>query len=92
MKENPYSDMDEPAYRIAYLIAGFIRGTITEKEHDELDDWVNENDDNMLLFEELTDERHLEANLAWMDKVQKEQPSKALQERSAFALPPRKFI
>lgn len=91
MKQNPYSDMDQPAYRIAYLIAGFIRNTITEKEHDELDDWVNESDDNMRLFEELTDERNLEANLAWMDKVQTEQSYMALQEKGAFDVHRKKF-
>lgn len=91
MKQNPYSDMDQPAYRIAYLIAAFIRNTITEKEHDELDDWVNESDDNMRLFEELTDERNLEANLAWMDKVQTEQSYQALQEQGAFNIPRRRF-
>lgn len=91
MKQNPYSDMDQPAYRIAYLIAGFIRNTITEKEHDELDDWVNESDDNMRLFEELTDERNLEANLAWMDKVQTEKSYQALQEQGAFDIPRRRF-
>ena len=91
MKQNPYSDMDQPAYRIAYLIAAFIRNTITEKEHDELNDWVNESDDNMRLFEELTDERNLEANLAWMDKVQTEQSYKALQEKGAFEAHRKKF-
>lgn len=91
MKQNPYSDMDQPAYRIAYLIAGFLRNTITEKEHDELDDWVNESDDNMRLFEELTDEQNLEANLAWMDKVQTEQSYKTLQEKGAFEIHRKKF-
>lgn len=76
--------MDHPAYRIAYLIAGFIRNTLTEKEHQELDDWVNESDHNMQLFEDLTDERNLEANLEWMDKVQSEQSYQSLKERGAF--------
>ncbi len=87
MKENPYGDMDEKAYRTAYLIAGFIRHTLTEKEHDELDNWVNENDHNMELFEDLTDEKNLTANLEWMDKIQAEQSYKAMQERGAFILP-----
>ncbi len=73
MKENPYANMDKGAYRIAFLIAGYIRGTITEKDHDELDNWVNESDHNMQLFEELTDENNLEQNLAWMDQVNAEQ-------------------
>lgn len=91
MKQNPYSGMDESAYRVAYLIAGFIRHTLTEKEHDELDDWVNENDHNMHLFEDLTDEKNLIANLEWMDKVQTEQSYQAMQEKGAFKMPPKKF-
>ena len=91
MKENPYSGMDEKAYRVAYLIAGFIRHTLTEKEHDELDNWVNENDHNMQLFEDLTDEKNLAANLEWMDKVKTEQSYKAMQEKGAFKVPPQKL-
>ena len=73
MKENPYSDMDQPAYRIAYLIAGYIRHRLTEQEHDELDNWITENDHNMQLFEDLTDEENLKVNLQLMDLVQVEQ-------------------
>ncbi len=91
MKENRYSDMDKAAYRTAYLIAGYIRNTLTEKEHDELDNWVNENDHNMQLFEDLTDEKNLSANLEWMDKVQTEQSYQAMQEKGAFKVPLKKF-
>lgn len=84
MKGNPYENMDKGAYRIAYLVAGYIRGTITEKEHDELNDWVNASDHNMQLFEELTDEKNLEANLAWMDKVKSEESFRELQEGGKF--------
>jgi transmembrane sensor len=91
MKENPYSGMDEIAYRVAYLIAGFIRHTLTEKEHDELDNWVNESDHNMQLFEDLTDEKNLVANLEWMDKAKTEKSYQAMQEKGAFKVPPRKI-
>lgn len=84
MKQNPYSDMDEKAYRAAYLIAGFIRQTLTEKEHDELDDWVNENDHNMQLFEDLTDENNLAANLEWMDSIHTKASYEALKQKGAF--------
>lgn len=84
MKENSYSDMDEKASRVGYLIAGFIRQTLTEKEHDELDDWVNENDHNMQLFEDLTDEKNLQANLDWMDKVRTEQTLQSTKEKIQF--------
>lgn len=53
------------AERIAYLIAGFLRGSLTEAEHDELDAWVVASDENMRLFEELTDEANLEAAMDW---------------------------
>jgi transmembrane sensor len=72
MKEESFKNMNENAYRIAYLIAGFIRKNLTEAEHDELDAWVESSDENMLLFEELTDEKNIEANLAWMDKTRTE--------------------
>ena len=91
MKEHPYNDMDKAAHRTAYLIAGFIRNTLSEKEHDELDNWVNESDHNMKLFEELTDERNITANLEWMDKVQTEQSYQAMQEKGAFKVSPKKF-
>jgi transmembrane sensor len=46
---------EEEAKRIAYLIGGYLKQTLSEAEHDELDEWVGANDDNMRLFEELTD-------------------------------------
>ncbi len=91
MKENPYANMDKGAYRIAFLIAGYIRGTITEKDHDELDNWVNESDHNMQLFEELTDEDNLEQNLAWMDKVNAEQSYEKLLADGKFKKPVKRF-
>lgn len=30
--------------------AGFIRKTLTESEHNELDHWIEASDDNMLFF------------------------------------------
>lgn len=81
MKQNPYSDMDQPAYRVAYLIAGFIKNTLTEKEHDELDDWVNESDENMKLFEDLTDEDNVKSNLEWMEQVQTERAYSELKDK-----------
>src|SRR5580765_6880576 len=92
MKENPYRHLDEGAYRIAYLIAGYVRQTLTEKEHDELDEWVTADDKNMILFEELTDEKNIEANLAWMDKVKSKQSYEALQQAGKFKRSVKRFI
>jgi len=57
------------APRIAYLIAGYIKQTLTSQEHDELDAWVEESDTNMQLFEELTNEDYLEAQLQQMGDI-----------------------
>lgn len=70
--------------RIAYLLVGFIHKTLTDKEHDELDAWVEESDDNMLLFEELTDENNIEANLAFMKQVRTEDNLKQVKEQIKF--------
>lgn len=69
---------DKEAYRIAMLIAAYMRGTITEKEHDELDDWVAASDENLLLFERMTDEKNIEEVTKWMEMVATE---KALEEK-----------
>lgn len=84
MNSDAIKNMDEGAFRIAYLIAGYIRQTLTETEHDELDKWVEASDDNMLLFEELTDEKNIEANLEWMDKVSTEKMLQATKEKIQF--------
>lgn len=72
----PKAPQDDPqlpvAERIAYLIAGFLRGTLTEAEHDELDAWIVESDENLRLFEELTDEENLETAIAWRQRLEKE--------------------
>jgi transmembrane sensor len=82
--------MKETPYRIAWLIAGYIRNTLSEQEQDELDNWVNQSDQNLQLFEELTDEDNLAENLAWMDQVKSKESFQALQQRGAFKLPKRR--
>jgi transmembrane sensor len=52
---------DEQAFRAAYLIAGFIRNSLTEAEKDELDDWVVANMDNQRIFEKLTNKKNIDA-------------------------------
>ena len=43
-------------FRAAKLIIGYIHNSLTEVENDELDDWVGQSDDNMKIFEQLTDQ------------------------------------
>lgn len=59
MSNFPIKNVDDQAYRIALLIAGYIKETLTREEHIELDNWINQHDWNMQLFEKLTDEKYL---------------------------------
>ena len=62
----PLSELEiENAHRVAYLIAGYIRQTLTPAEHRELDEWVGASERNIELFEELTDEANLQQMLHW---------------------------
>jgi transmembrane sensor len=54
--------------RVSYLVAGFIGHTLTEEERGELDAWILASDDNMRLFEELTDERTMSDNLNFLEE------------------------
>lgn len=87
MKENPLPYSDEKAHRIAYLVLGYLRKNLTHAEHDELDAWVEESDENMLLFEELTDEKNIEANLAWMESIQTEKALEKTSKQLQFVSP-----
>lgn len=81
-----YSDAE--AHRIARLIAGYVRGTLSKKEHDELDEWITVNDENMQLFERLTDEKNLEEVTKWMESVDTEKALKEKKEQIVFNKPP----
>jgi ferric-dicitrate binding protein FerR (iron transport regulator) len=71
MKEAGHTEVDPN--RIAYLIAGFVKGTLTTAEQEELDLWVAASDDNLRLFEELTDEDKLEEAQAFFAMKQARQ-------------------
>jgi len=60
----------EKADRLAYLIFGHVRNTLTPYERDELDEWITESDDNLELFEKLTDEDNIEMGI--LDYLEKE--------------------
>jgi transmembrane sensor len=75
---------DEQANRIAYLVAGYIRNTLSEKERDELDEWICASDENMQLFEKLTDERNIEKGIKWMESVNTEQALKKTKQSINF--------
>lgn len=68
------------AERIAYLIAGYLRGTLTEAEHDELDAWVVASEENTRLFEDLTDENNVEAAMYWHQNLNTEKARRKIKE------------
>lgn len=47
------------AYRITYLIAGFLKHRLTIEEKEELDRFILASDENMKLFERMTDEKNI---------------------------------
>lgn len=67
-----HDDQLRLADRIAYLIAGHLNGTLTEEESDELDNWITESDENLALFEKLTDEDNIEAAMHEFQRREKE--------------------
>lgn len=83
------SDELEQAYKVAHLIAGHIRKTLTSFERKELDSWLEASEKNIQLFEELTDERNIQRALDWYNHLQKEEALKTIKEKIPF-VPERK--
>jgi hypothetical protein len=53
---NDLEEIDKLGWRIAYLMLVFITETISEEEHDELDNWICASMKNQRIFEELIDQ------------------------------------
>jgi transmembrane sensor len=81
---------DELAYRIAWLIAGYVRETLNRQEQVELDDWVTASMDNQRLFEELTDKKNLEQWLRWKESLPVAQVLERLKGQLTFIPEPRR--
>lgn len=74
----------QQAYRVSYLIAGHIRGTLSEEEATELDEWINESRANMELFGDLTDEKNIQATLARYEQQNTEAALARVKERAGI--------
>ena len=87
MQDNPFTregaEFDK-SYRIAYLIAGFIQENLSPAEREELDDWVGDSNDNLILFEELTDEQNLQQSLRWFRELDMERARKRVQKKNWY--------
>lgn len=90
-KPNERRDIKQ-AYRTAYLIAGFLKQTLTIEEKEELDEWIMESDENMILFEKMTDEKNLEQAAGWFKQMNVEEALKEtkrkIKQRKPFHLLP----
>jgi transmembrane sensor len=60
-----FNNVDNPE-RAGYLIGGFITGTLTIEESEELDQWILEDDKNMQLFEDMTSTEKVDEFLKWL--------------------------
>lgn len=56
---NHHDDELRHAERIAYLIAGCLRGMLIEGELAELNEWILASDESLALFEKLIDVEHI---------------------------------
>lgn len=69
------------SFRAAYLINRYLHGVITTQESDELKIWVNNSEQNRLLFEELCSAEKMEAQLRQFDKWDSEAGWQRLQQK-----------
>jgi len=75
---------DEHAFRVAYLVAGFIRNTLTDAENIELDTWVTANIENQRFFEKLIDEKNQDEWLKQIGEVDTTAALKKIKSRISF--------
>ena len=75
---------EEQATRVAYLVSGFLRHTLTPTEHRELDLWIESSGDNLLLFSDLIDQRHIEEGLYLQEGIKTSKALKRIKRRIRF--------
>lgn len=85
-KKPGYIEMQQvdQAQRIASLHVAYLFGCISVREHDELDKWVRRSDENMELFEDLTNEQKMRSRLNWMRQTNLTTILKRLKNKLAF--------
>ena len=72
------------ASRTGYLIAGFITRTLTLEEEEELDQWILQREENMQLFEDMTDDSKVEEFMRWIARRNTEARLAATKSRLKF--------
>jgi ferric-dicitrate binding protein FerR (iron transport regulator) len=87
---NSHEDDLKKAERIAYLIAGHIKDSLIPAEQDELDDWVSASDENLELFEKLTDEDNIELGVQQYLQIEKEKAAALARVKEKVGLIPKR--
>ena len=84
-EEHPLDlDSMENGHRVAYLIAGHIRKTLTPPERRELDVWLEASEQHIALFEELTDEANIQKAMEWYANTNPDAAIKRVRQRLRF--------
>jgi transmembrane sensor len=86
-----YQDFDN-AERVGYLIASFIKGTLSPLERKELDAWILASDKNEQLFDELTKEENIEKTMEWYAGINEEKAYQRIKKRIGFKPQKRKVV
>lgn len=60
-----YQEELDRNFRAAYLIGGFIQQILSEEEEEELEQWILKSEQNMQIFEDLTDESMVTEFMRW---------------------------
>jgi ferric-dicitrate binding protein FerR (iron transport regulator) len=82
----------ENAERIGYLIASFIKGTLTPLERKELDAWILESEENEVLFDDLTNEENIEKTMQWYASIDEEKARERIKNKISFVPQRRRTI
>lgn len=61
------------AYRTAYLIAGFLKDSLSLPEKKELDEWIVASEENTSLFVKMTDKKNLAEATQWFKQLNVEE-------------------
>jgi ferric-dicitrate binding protein FerR (iron transport regulator) len=83
----PYQAELEKEFRAAYLISQFIQETISEEDEEELDRWMQQSEQNMKIFEDLTDESMVRDFLTWYAARDTERKLEEVKRRLQFSKP-----
>lgn len=86
-KHNGHTNLQRPELRTAYLISAFILENLSEAEEKELNDWVNTSDENLRLFDSLTDTKTKKESLQFLESIQTEKYLQKSKQKLQFRKP-----